>query len=233
MRLWLLIVIPLIIAIPLRADPIETMVLRALEENGRTVNLQFINGQNRAAIITILRDIATQKRKQFGAVLPDDLAAKIILLRLADPDTIERAVTEYHTAYGGRGGFNEADHLEWSAQAAILVRLSSDFFLEDGEADKIRGTGDRIALSVPPLSIFSAFKSLRIITRSDQFSPEMRQWAKNRELQGIAPYVNFRKEMRILWKQNEAAFKAGIYLAVKPPVPEPSPSPPDSEDSKK
>ena len=120
-------ILGLLVSLTPAAD-IETLVLKVLENNGRTVSLDFITPENRDGVIELLREIASGKRRQFGTILADDLAAKLILLRLADNETIEKAVAAYERSGSGRGEYYSAEEFVWSEQAAIIPYLASDFF---------------------------------------------------------------------------------------------------------
>ena len=213
--------------------PVEGLVVKLLTPGGRRADLTLINSGNREAVINLLREIATGKRETIGTEVPSQTGAQIALLRLGDPPTIESAIAAYRASHGEAGGANRAEDLVWSEQAAIIPYLAEDYFREDGDRSTIRSKGDVIGVRVTPLSAYSGFVSLKIMASSSQFSPEARGWALARRNQGIYPFVAFRNEMRVWWRQNEAAFKAGNYLAVKPPVPEPPPSLPNPEDSRR
>lgn len=219
------------------ATSVEDVVLKALEKNGRTVTLEFLSGPDRTAMVDLLRDIAFGRRHTFpidegASISADDLAAKIILLRIGDPAMMEKAVTEYRATHGAPGGFNRAEDLEWSQQGALIPLLATDFFKEDGENRAMKKYGREGVFSTP-LSAYSGFLSLKIIAASEQFSPETRTWAQVRRNIGVEPIAKFREEMRVWWKQNETAFKAGDYKAVKPPAPVVPVALPDPGDSKR
>ncbi len=223
----------LVASVRAQQDPLEGIVVRLLASGGRKADLSLISAENHDAAVKLLRDIATGKRSEIGNEMPSQTGAQIVLLRLADPETVEGAVFRYQRSYGTRTSYHIAEELVWAEQPAIIPHLAGDFFLNDGDKSTLRSTGDPIGIMAPPRSAFSAFTSLKIVAASKHFSPEMREWAKTRRNAGIYPFTAFREEMRVWWKQNEAAFKVGDYIAVKPPVPDLPPSLPNPEDSKR
>jgi hypothetical protein len=212
------------------ANDAEEIVLAALREKWRTVNLGFVTPANRDQVLPLLRDIATQKVRQIGTVLPNNLVAKMILLRLADQETIEWTVGEYQRHYGSRHGYSIAEELAWAEQAAIIPHLAPDFFRDDGKQSTFKSTGGGETIRVVPQSAFSAFTTLKIVAASAQFPATTRDWARQRRNAGVSPFDALRADMRVWWKQNEAAFQAGNYLAVQPLQPEPHPPPPKLPD---
>ncbi len=95
-------------------QPVENLVLQLLEHGGRKADLSLITAENRESAVRLLRDIATGKRNQIGTVLPSELGAKIVLLRLADSETIQRAVAAYQQSGSGRGEYYSAEEFVWS-----------------------------------------------------------------------------------------------------------------------
>lgn len=212
------------------ANDAEEIVLAALREKWRTVNLGFVTPANRDQVLPLLRDIATQKVRQIGTVIPNNLVAKMILLRLADQETIEWTVGEYQRHYGSRHGYSIAEELAWAEQAAIIPHLAPDFFRDDGKQSTFKSSGGGETIRVVPQSAFSAFTTLKLVAASAQFPAATRDWARQRRNAGVSPFEALRADMRVWWKQNEAVFKAGNYLAVQPLRPEPPPPPPKLPD---
>ena len=211
----------------------EEIVVEIINQKLSTADLSVITPSNREAVMNILHDVATRKVHSIGTANMDSDGAEVILMRLNDADTITRAVTRYRDTYGSRGSFWLAEHFEWAGQASIIPLLAEDFFLEDGNKGVIKNDGGGVGLRVIPRSAFSGITAMRVTIASKQFSDETRAWANQRLIQGYYPFDKFRADMRVWWKQNEAAFKAGNYSAVKPPVPEVHPSLPNPEDSKR
>lgn len=218
-RLSATVALVFILAASQAASETEQLVLRILEKPGRKTDLSGVTPTNRGAVIMLLRDIATQKVEKIGTVLPDYIGAEVVLLRLNDTETIARLTDDYKRNYGSRGSFWLAEHLEWGAQAAVIPYLADDFFRDDGERSTIVREGSG-GIRVMPRSVFSSLTILRIAKVSEQFSPEMRAWAKQRLMASIYPLDSFRTDMRVWWRQNEAAFAKGDYHAVRPLQPE-------------
>ena len=221
----------------------EQIVVDIVNANLKTVDLSEITSENRDVIIKILRDAATynlrdgqnRKTESIGTSYVGATSAQVILLRLNDTETVTRLIGAYRDTYGSRGSFWLAEHFEWAGQASVIPLLAEDFFLEDGDQGKIIREGKGVGLRVIPRSAFSGITAMRVTIASKQFSDETRTWANQRLIQGYYPYDKFRADMRVWWKQNKAAFKAGNYDAVKPPQPESPPPPPvlpNPEDSK-
>jgi hypothetical protein len=212
---------------------VEELVVQMLAEAPQKANLSVITPANRDAVVKILRDASTYKITAIGTSPLDEVGAGIILVRLNDAETISRLIGQYRDTYGSRGSFWKAGHLELAGQASVIPLLAEDFFMEDGDKSTINRDGKGGGIRVIPRSAFSGITAMRVTIASKQFSDETRAWANQRLIQGYYPYEKFRADMRLWWKQNEAAFKTGNYMAVKPPVPEPPPSLPNPEDSKR
>ena len=216
------------------ASETEKFVLRLLQEPGNKTDLSVVTNENRDAATKLLREIAIGKVTKIGTVLPDNISAEVVLIRLNDGETINRLIESYRANYGSRGSFWLAEHLEWAGQASVIPLLAADFFLEDGNQGRINREGKGGGLRVIPRSAFSGITALRITIASKQFSDETRAWANERLMQDCYPYDKFRAEMRLWWKQNYGAFAKGDYKAVNPLKPEkavaviapPSPLPP-------
>lgn len=209
---------------------IEQLVIQVLREPGRKTDLSVINDGNREAAVKLLRDVASGRVREIGTVLPSETGAEVVLLRLNDAPTITRLLDEYKTRYGSRKSFWQAEHLEWAGQAAVIPYLAEDYFLEDGERSNFLRDGDG-GVRVIPRSVFSGITTLRIAVESRQLSEETRAWAKQKLLEGYYPFDKFREDMRLWWKQNEAAFKKGEYQSVKPLQPSLQPPPPNTPPS--
>ena len=120
-----------------KAEEVTSLVLRILEPSARKTDLSLVTPENHDAVVKLLRDIATLKVRKIGTTLPDESGAEIVLLRLADHETISRVVTNYQRSYGSRDSFNTAENFEWAAQGAIIPYLAEDFFREDGDKSTI------------------------------------------------------------------------------------------------
>lgn len=200
---------------PCDAGETENLVLRLLEKAGTKADLSLIDDTNRQGMITLLRDIATRKVTQIGTTLPDSMAAQIVLLRLADPETIQRVVSDFRTMYGRRRSFELAEDLELAAHGAALPYLANDFSRQDGDKSTILKDGGA-RIRVIPQSAFSGVTTLRIIIASDQFPPEVRQWAKERLIQGAYPFDKLRDDVALWWEQNGKLVSNGLYGKTRP-----------------
>ena len=192
----------------------ENFVLKLLEENGRTVDLSVINAENQAAVFALLRGIAIQKRKMFGTTVADDVAAKMILLRLADPETMQRTVD----AFMRKNDMFAYNDLTWSEQAAIIPYIADGFYLEDEVNAKLHIVG---GIRVVPQAWRATYVAGEILINSQQFSQDVRTWAKTDRTKSIQVR---RAALRTWWKQNEGFFKAFNYKAVRPPIAEQLPA---------
>ena len=221
--------------IPPRTET-EQIVVDLVNQKSSKADLSVITPANHDAIVKILRDAATRKIDHIGTAYVDTTPAEVILTRLNDTETITRLIREYRDTYGSRHSFSVAEHFEWAGQASLIPLLAEDFSLNDGDVSSIKSDGRGNGIRVIPRSVFSGITAMRVTIASKQFSAETRAWANQRLIRGYYPFDKFREEMRLWWKQNEAAFKAGNYLAVKPMQLEPAALPPAlpiPEDSKR
>jgi hypothetical protein len=191
---------------------IEDLVLELLRQRGSTADLSVIKPANNAAVVSLLRDVATQKRRRIGPALPCSRSANIILLRLGDPKTMQRNADAFMKTGNGFIYYDIAS----SRQAAIIPYLADGLFIEDTPASLTRGRGCTPGITLAWRATYPIFD---LLSGSPQFTDEVRGWAKN-EAKGSLPAR--RAALRIWWKQNEAIFKSGDYKAVRPLVPQPS-----------
>lgn len=221
--------------IPPRTET-EQIVVDLVYQKSSAIDLSVVTPSNHDAVVKILRDAATRKIDHIGTAYVGDTSAEIVLMRLNDAETITRLIGQYRDTYGSLGSFWLAEHFEWAGQASLIPLLAEDFSLDDGDKSTIKSDGGGGGIRVIPRSVFSGITAMRVTIASKQFSGETRAWANQRLIQGYYPFDRFREDMRLWWKQNEAAFTAGNYLAVQPLHPEPPPPPPslpNPEDSKR
>lgn len=204
-----------LLAVPCGAGETQDRVIRLLREAGTKADLCLIDDANRPAMLALPRDIATHKVTRIGTVLPDDLAAQIVLIRLADVETIQRVVSDYRTLYGKRRSFELAEDLELAANGAAIPYLAEDFSRQDGDKSAILNEGGA-RIRVIPRSAFSRVITLRIIIASEQFPPEVRQWAKERLSQGAHPFDKLRNDVALWWEQNSRFVSSGMYGKTRP-----------------
>jgi hypothetical protein len=197
------------------AGDAEDLVVRLLREAGTSADLSLIDDANRPAMMALLRDIATEKVTKIGTVLPNRISARIVLIRLSDPETIQRVVSEYRALYGKRRSFELAEDLERGANGAAIPYLADDFLRQDEEKAVILNEGGA-RIRVIPQGAFSGVTTLRIIMGSAQFPPEVRQWAKKRLIEGAYPYRRLQDDVGLWWQQNREAVSSGMYAKTRP-----------------
>ncbi len=195
----------------------EKFVLALLEESGRKVNLSVITPENKEAVVALLRDIATRKRRQIGTTLPDYISAKIILLRLGDPPTMQDSADAYLKT--GRVDLSE---ISLALQPAMIPLLVDG--LRFDERDNVVPPSVRRAqlaegTCVRPIS--PSFRATHLIQKllvdCPQFTGEVRASAMALLKQ---PIPSMRETLRVWWKENEMFFKTGHYNSVRPPTPQ-------------
>jgi hypothetical protein len=183
----------------------------------KTSDLTFLAHPKSSETVQLLRDIATGKvRKIESASFSDGLWARVVLLRFGDEFTMQDTVERYRKRFSDSGPDSTlVMAMEESKQPKLIPLLVSDFYKSESPA-KIFKQGGWEGVSYSPVSVFSGIMIGRIIRKSDEFSPELKQWTwRMMSLLGRDP-ARFREVSKAWWTQNQALFAKEDYKGVQP-----------------
>jgi hypothetical protein len=185
-----------------------------LSVRGSKASLEDVRPEDKAEVLSILRQIAEGKVTEIGTKAPSKSGADVALLTLGDRPTIERLINEYRVYNSQRTLAEIPQNFEWSKQALLIPYLAEDLFLDDDPKATVVLRDKYEAIIGPNLSIRSGISLVRIMQTSEVFSERQKKWALEMERLRVHDVVKFRDRMRLWWNRNKAHFEKHDYAAV-------------------
>ena len=204
-------------------SPTQERVLALTHQVGRAspAEMQKMLGvdHEREETLTLLREVAQYKVREFErgpnrSTSVSNGLALTVLLQVGDVETID-AFGKQLVKFEAAGPYGALDSLlyrepEFAKQPKLLPYLAQTLFLP-GDTNP-----DAILKDLPTnRSIQALFTILGVVRTVDEFSPEVKAWAETVFDNDIDEAIS-REVGRKWWKDNEKAFLAEDYRAVRP-----------------
>ena len=179
-----------------------------LLKNWKSAPPDFLNDPAHRDVVALIRKAAEK-----GA----DDRARLLLLKVEDPATVRMCLDEMRRENAYRQAA-AAQVLGASGQPGLIRFLAEDLNINEPTRSKRIPAGEEV-VRVTPTSVLATQAILEIVGQAQVFNHSMKAWATSLGPKSEDPAYRerTRDSVRLWWKQNEAAIKAGDYSRVQPP----------------
>lgn len=144
-----------------------------------------------------------------------DLRARIALLKLADPETVQTCLQRMRSEHWSESS-DAASELGASGQPELIVTLSEDLQVQEAAVPRSLVSGEE-HFKIRPRSVLAAKAIRDIIVNAAEFHESVKGWARQLDSGTDRNFESGRDAIRGWWKENESLLRAGKYQAVRPP----------------
>jgi hypothetical protein len=173
-----------------------------LVTNWRSVRPDFAHDPTKAKVLEVLR-----KRARIAG----EERARVLLLKVGDPETVARRLAEFEITPQDRG-----QDIALSGNPRLILGLANAIFKEENvTSEKVPGGEESVRLL--PLSVRAAMAIRALILTSAVFNPSVKTWAKDLQEIGTKNIEQSRASVRAWVKMNRGVLESGRYAAAKIP----------------
>ncbi|MEY2584387.1 MAG: hypothetical protein QOD80_413 [Verrucomicrobiota bacterium] len=144
-----------------------------------------------------------------------DSRARLALLKIADPETVETSLKQMRSHHWAQSG-EAAVELGASGQPVLILALSEDLLKQESAAPANFVSGDE-HFKVRPRSVLAAKAIRDIIVNAPEFNEALKAWARQLDSGADRNFELGREGIRAWWKQNQGLLRDGKYRAAHPP----------------